>query len=731
MASALDSLALTPAPGNPPAPRFTFTVPLLDHEEFILLKQKWRQEVSVTLRVLERVHALHREPNFVAAVQTLASSYRHLGGFAASSLLRKYGRYVRSGGDWRTLVKGYKAPLKQPEAFAEFVRGLFEQHQGSIQAAIDELRDIVWPSGAEVPGYGTWQDWFRATYPHLEVPAKFPRLYPPGFSPRNLRRLGPTRAERALATKGIAAAHAHLPKIVRDTSGLRPMELITIDDFQLDVMCKFSGDLERGLRPQIAYVGGLMAMCVGTRKHLAHALGAMAERQETMPDGTVKKVRSYVKQIDVQGLLYSVFRDNGLPKDYDCTILCENKTATITTAMELMLQTVFGGRIRVKRTSLIEHKTLTNGFIERGGAPYEKGWLESDFHYLWPRVARLPGYKGANERLDAPGDLAEKLKLAARFLGQGKGKLNLPPELIEELPLPFASEAELTVAFATILDRAERRTQHRFLGFDNVTEFRWPNPALPAPEGIDPVGLNSFRALALLSQPQQALMLPIERKESTLERWERLSTLHPRLRIAPSALALFLLTPNEARWLNHAATFTRDKVGYSYVDIDGVLPPDLAEGTPLLVYVDFTAPAAAKVCRKDGTPLGTLHLLGGNPRGADITNDAAVAEARAQRAQIVNRVLARVRARPLHAATNAQLAADAERREQLVAAYQAETASLPAAEALALELAAARTQAGEQQAAARIDQAAILARRAAAATAELSTAPAANAGEWA
>jgi hypothetical protein len=732
MPTALDALALTPAAGvaGTLAQPLSFTVPLLDNDEFTLLKAKRRHEVTVTLRVLERMHALRAEPRFVNAVQTLAAGYQHLGGFSAPSLFRKYAAYVASRGNWRSLVKGYKAPSKQPAAFTEFVRGLIEQNRGCAKAALEMLREEIWPSGAEVPGYGTWQDFFRTHWPHLEVPARFPRVWPVGWSVRNLSRYGPTKAEAKLFSGGIAAAHGNLPKIVRDTSPLRPLELIAIDDFELDVMCKFSGDRERALAPQIAYVGGLMAMCVGTRKHLATLFGPMVEREARQADGTVKRKRDHVKQIDVQALLYTVFREHGLP-DYDVTILCENRAATITPAMELMLQTVFGGRIHVKRTSLIEHKTLTNGFVESGGTPWEKGWIESDFHYLWNRVKRLPGYKGSNERLNAPGDLPGMLKHCAKFLGQGEHKLNLPEEIVAELPLPFMNEDHLRAAFDFIVLRAEERTNHRFLGFDNVTDFRWPHPALPAPDGIDPAGPNSFRALALLTREQQALMIPEERKESSRERWERLSLLHPRARVSNAALALFLLAPNKAKWRNHAVTFAVNKVGYSYVDVDGVLPPDLAEGTELLAYVDFNEPGAAVVCTLDGTQLGVLRMLGGSPRGADITDPEAVAQARAQRAEIVNRVLARVRARPLHQASNAQLGADKARCEEIVAAYQAETAQLPLAEQLAAAIGEKRALAQQEAKAVHaVDPAALLARRAAAATAEHSTVPAADSGDW-
>jgi len=528
-------------------------------------------------------------------------------------------------------------------------------------------------------------DFFARNYPTQPMPTAFPRIWPQGWSERNLRHYGPSRAERAVYGQGAAAAHAFLPTITRDTSKLRPMERIVIDDFQLDVMCKFNGDPERGLKPQIAYVAGLLAMDVGSRKKLGRALGPMIEREEKLPDGSIKVIRCNLTAQSVQGLLYEVFRTHGLPIDYDVTIICENATAAIKPELELMLSTIYEGRIRVQRTSLINHKTLANGFVESGGTPWEKGWIESEFNYLWNQLCDLPGYKGSNARLNAPGDHADKLKWVAKFFGQGEKRLNLPPEIIDELRLPFRSLAEVEGAFDFVIMRSELRTKHRFNGFETISDFRWTHPELPAPKGIDAHGPNDFRSLALLTHEQQKLMLPVDRKECARERWERLSAQFPRQALSPRALALFLLTPKKATYRKHCVGFTHEKQGYSYVDDEGVLPA-MEEGTELLAYVDLNAPACATITRMDGKALGVLRMLGNTARGVDITDPVAMAEARARRAVIVNRVLAGVRNRPLHQATDAALKADREHTEAVVAAYERETASMSVAEKIATSM---------------------------------------------
>jgi hypothetical protein len=64
-------------------------------------------------------------------------------------------------------------------------------------------------------------------------------------------------------------------------------------------------------------------------------------------------------------------------------------------------------------------------------------------------------------------------------------------------------------------------------------------------------------------------------------------------------------------------------------------------------------------------------------------------------------VLAKVRARPLHQATNAQLLADRARNAELVAAYQAETAQLPVADKVGLAMGEHAARAQQQAKAAR------------------------------
>lgn len=671
----------TPDPQRGPL----FAVPVLDQDELLtnVTKASRREELTLTLKVLQRIHAHRDRRDFVATTDEIASGYRHRKGFSGPSLRRKYYAYRDANWDWRALVKNYKAPTAQPTEFIEFLKGLIEANPRSATAAINGLLDEIWPSGAHVPGYGTWQDWFAKTHPLQPVPKHFPRVYPEGWTVGNLRsRYAPTKAQRAIFSQGFHAAHRYLPVVKRDPSKLRPMEWIVIDDFELDTQVFHPGDRDRKIKPGVYYVAGLMAMCVGTRKKLSWEIGPRHDREEKQRDGTVKKIRSGLTAADVQALLYRLFSEHGLP-DYQVTLICENATASISAELELMLTTAFEGRIKVDRTAVIRHKTLANGFIEKGGAPWEKGWIESEFNYLWNQMAGGLGYKGSNERLNAPGHLAEARRYALKFcsVGDRPSDLNLPPEILAELDVPFPSPEELETTFAFVVARSELRTKHRIQGFDSVTEFHWPR-SLPAPDGIDPDGPNAFVSLALVSPAERTLIkFQKPRKESPLERWERLNLDHPRQTLSHQALSILLLTPKRATYKNNAASFTHRDDGYTYLDDDGILL-GIAEGTKILLYIDFDRPQTCLATKENGEPLGALKMLGASTRGVDITDPDAMAEARDRRRKLVQRTLDEVQAR--HLDENTHLANAKRHNDELVKNYRASTAAMPVAERIAM-----------------------------------------------
>lgn len=631
------------------------SVPPDDLEEFMQISEPRRVEVLVALRIIERLKAEIPARGKMAALRFVAASSQHqMRGLSAVSLDRKLKAYEAGG--WRALVKGYRGPNAQPKEFVEEVRRVAELNHRSQGEAFRQLRER-WERGEAIPGYGTWVDYWQQQRPFESVPTRWPRgFYPAGWSIDNLRRYGPSKGTRALVQRGFAAAKRHFPSVQRDPSQLRPLELIVIDDFELDSLCVFPGDREH--RPQIAPIAGLLAMDVGTRRKLHWGLGPRLEREEKQPDGTIRKIRSGIRRVDVQMLLHDIFAKYGLP-DYTCTILVENATASISAELELALTTLFDGRVKVERTGLIHNRTLTNGFTERGGKPWQKGWIESLFNHLWNVLGSQKGYKGSNARLNGPASIEDAKRYTARLIGQGEGKLNLPPEAIAEMALPFPSPDEAERAFAWAISISDSRTDHKYLGFDRVTEYLIEGGEEPLP----------FAALAQYSKDSQMLAEPVERMESPAERWQRLQASVEFRPVPSSVLALLLLTPKKAEYKDHRITFVHDRVGYTYVDRTGQILADVSEGTELLCYLNQRDPEMLHVATVQGAYVGALERLGGRTGMVDIRDKAALAEAGEVQATIVNRAVAEIRGR--HAGADAQLAADRLHNEAVVAKYQA------------------------------------------------------------
>jgi hypothetical protein len=662
----------------------SFAVPFDQVTEFAGLPEARRNEIHYTLRILERLHVRIGEIGKMAALAEITATHQHaMRGLSVPSLNRKYTAYLAGG--WRALVKGYKAPSKQPDQFVQEVRRRAELNHRSMSEAFQQLRD-EWAAGASIPGYGTWVDYYMRKFPERPMPKVWPRgFFPAGWSIDNLLRYAPAKGARVLAQRGIAAAKKHFPSLKRDPSQLRPLELITIDDFELDALCVFPGDQARGLKPQIGRMAGLLAICVATRKKLVWGIGQRLEREEPQADGTIRTVRTGIARVDVQLLLHQLFERFGLP-DYQVTLLVENASAAIAPELQLCLETLFEGRVKIERTGLIDHKTLTNGFTERGGKPWEKGWIESTFNQLWNTLGAMKGYKGSNQRLNAPASLDDALRYTKLLIGQGERALNLPPEAIAKLRLPFMSPAEAEEAFAWAISVNETRDNHNYIGFTRVTEFLLA-------DGSAPVG---FADLALLPPEAQQAVVPVERMETVAERWST-QLAHVTLTPIPApVLALLLLTPKRVAYRNHSITFVHAKQGFTYVDASGKILAGLSDGTEFLAYFDAAHPQHLQLAGMDGRYVGQLTRLGGARGAIDIRDKAALKEAAALQAEIINRTIGEVKDR--HADQRAEAIADREFNAQVVAAHQIDTAGLSAAERIGLAAGQAAQATAEKQA---------------------------------
>lgn len=606
-------------------PHVAAIIPLAHHEEFhngTTPEQKIR--VGLLLRIFDEMRSAPE--GIVAAAHRLALLHRGERGLSAGNLKALYYAF-RSTKDWRVLVHKYRGAPALPKEFVEWFRMRVEQNNRGARSVMQQIK-AEWAAGQAIPGFGTWRDYFAETYPERDVPERYPYgFFPKGWSESNLYERQSSRAERMLKRRGFAAMKRYLPHVQRDLSGLRPLELIVIDDFETDQLVQ-ARDPETG-RVEITTCTGLLAIDAATRRRLALGLKPRFKRD----DGR----RIAITRADVQQLLYAVVSEHGLPADYGVTILCENSAAAITPDFELALETLLG--IQVARTGLLAEKSLRNGFVERGGKPWEKPWIESTFNLLHNMAGALPGQKGASYQLK-PGDLEAKLLYAEKLLAiEG-----LAPEVVDQLRTPFWTDGQLLAAYERIFDAMERRTQHSLQGFAEVTEYLLP-------DGSEVVSAESPR-LRALSRDEILALTPKPRHESPLERWERLIGDVRRVRVAPLVLACLLLTPKRVVLKNHKITFEHGGRGFTFSDAESRIL-DLPEGTELLGYFDAQRPDALWLADLKGKPLGKLARRG----AIDIRDRAALAIEQTEIERIIARCVTQpVRAR--HAAEDAALAAD-------------------------------------------------------------------------
>lgn len=609
-------------------------IPFAQHGDWLALGNEERERVKELLEVMVQVKADARGVTAALKAHALANAGRK--GWSFHNLRTQFYGWVSSSCDWRSLARQYSHESNLPVEFVAHLRTLCLQEHRSRKQAIEKIRN-AWREGKAVPGYGTWREWFANEWPDRDVPRAFAGDYPKGWSTANLYLHMPPPAQQNLATRGYAAAHGQIPHLIRDTSKLRPLEMIVFDDFECDTLAIYDRRVVR--------VRGVLAIDVATRRKLAVGFKPL------LTDDEGKK--RAITRADVQFLIKSIFVRYGVPGDYPVTLLVENAAAAIGEGLEAALDMFFHGQVRVQRTNMLEHRTLTNGFVERGGKPWEKGWIESAFNLMHNLAAHLPAQKGARYDL-APATTAGRVAYCELMLERDPKKgLGLTDAQIAELRLPVENFDALVSAYESIFDVMDRRTEHKLLGFGSVNEWsRGPGDAW-----------HPFAEIAALPQAEQLQVEIRERMESPLERWGKLAQRCQFVKVPDFFIALLAFTPKKVEIRNRKVVFAQAGRDYVYLDTEGCFKGRI-EGEKLLGYFDETAPGKLFVTDLKGRAVGVLR----HNAPANIKDPEAIGEAIALVQEFFHgQVQAPVR--EALAAVDAQLATDRAHNDALVARW--------------------------------------------------------------
>lgn len=455
------------------------------------------------------------------------------GGQKTDSTGKRTGEFYRAH-DWRIFVSNWNNgdvdAVLTNKPFCTYVTQLFAdttRKDATGNAVFERLLDI-WYQGDDIPGFGNIREWCaQHGRPVPDGNIRRAADTPKGWSARNISRILPqSTAKRIYIQRGEHAAHSHWgDQLLRDRGKLMPFQLITFDDvrFDIQVMMPINGHKAQTVFPQ-----AIFALDVATGLILAKGvMGAYTREIDT--DGGRKGSKRAFQQADMRWLVTSILERYGLPKDWQVKMLLENASASLSVTDMRMFHELTG--IEFENTGLVRRKLFQSGFIEQGGMPWQKGWIESFFRLLHCRINHLEGTMGRRYDL-TPGSMKQTVKYAIQCVHEAQEK-NIP---ISELDLPILTLAE----FHTLLDeyvmRLNFRVNHHLQGFDEVHEhevetgkyLRWDDPmarAIVPPGAMWDTRIEApiERAMRLMKghemtpiHPRQLLPLGMEKREITV-----------------------------------------------------------------------------------------------------------------------------------------------------------------------------------------------------------------------
>ena len=444
---------------------------LPDHDPaFVAIRADAKADLARKLGCLAEIH---RSQNKTGTARSLAARYAGMRGYSSARLLALYYEYTVSGTakypamDWRICLDKAMAGKAfwdtqaeaLPQEFLNFVKSL---RGGNKKAWAPAWRQLLryWESGCDdkgkriqIPGYGTWQTWWAKTHVGQPLPAVVP--LPPGWSEDNLgKRTRPTKAQRKAQVQGLAAARKELLTILTTTADLLFLQEVQFDDVRTDWRVIDPGT------GQVCDLWLLVAMDRASRV----VLGFWMRPAITRADGSQEHFRLQ----DMKLFVGWVLERYGLPRDYVCTWVIENGTATLSDACAAALGGLFGDRVKVRFTRMLGGVSGT-GYKERAvGNSKGKASLESSFRLLHNEGGNLPAQMG-NRYEVRPADLVAREKEAVTIWSAFKEN----DADLATAKFPVLTLQKARVELNRIFDRVNRRTNHRLEGFEDIHEWRF------------------------------------------------------------------------------------------------------------------------------------------------------------------------------------------------------------------------------------------------------------------
>lgn len=516
------SLSLSVPQNLPPKP---FGIAAHEQLEFVRLPKKEQVRIIDLLGAFKTIGEFDGKKGDAFAAVAAVNGGRK--GFSIKSLERLYASYIKSGYDWSVLTHKWRGSKPgQPREFKDFIMRLALECRGRtdvIGGVCDRLFHDFWAAGKPVPGYGTFKDFWDASQPDRPYPSKIRAkrpFVPQGWSRGNIQKLlaaaAPRKgAMRLRAAYGELRAHNAESQLRRDMSNLKPLQLVTMDDVELDIQVMFKIGPYMRLRTAQAIV----AMDVASRMIIGWGVRPILVDKDLpyVPEGSGK----LLTRKDVNAVLLSAILRYGLPANYPMRLLLENNSARLNRLDEDMLMTMLPGRFVIENTRMACREFANYGLLDKHGFPFQKGWLESSFNPLHIRLCHLPG--ATAPRFDDRHSVHEKIVEYCESLEKRAEAKGID---MSRLKFPALTEEEFFLVFERIVNIFNNRTNHKLQGFRTVYECLLPNGEFCRRENLPPA----------LSAEELAELNFEARPESPFERWARLRAQNEFTRVETPAL---------------------------------------------------------------------------------------------------------------------------------------------------------------------------------------------------
>lgn len=424
----------------------TSRIPSHDLREYHALSTRNQDRVR---KMLEAVSIIEAEPVRMVGYQLASAYLAGMKGASVQSLRVNYGRYIKSGRDWREFIDGaleWKPSQRMPVAFLEEVQRRANDNKRSIATAI-KLLHAEWVQGVEIPGYGTWRQWWKLQHPRLPLPAQCPG-FPDGWTLRNLRRkLDSSRFRRIAQIQGLSAAQSHKPLVYTTRAGLWVGSHYQFDDLWHDFFVTVPGQGAAG-RPLELFAHDLFSA-----RKFRWGMRIRTEDDNGKAQGLTAKM--------TRMLVASVLACDGY-SPRGTVMMAEHGTAAISEAMEAAMYDGSGGLITVCRSGMqgaAAHDGQYGGISK--GNPRHKASLESSNNLTHNLTAHLPGQTGPN-RDRRPESLGELLRYNEQLLAAAQ---QLPPALSVFIQYPLLTDTQ-AMQVLTALYRVMDEMPHMLEGWE-------------------------------------------------------------------------------------------------------------------------------------------------------------------------------------------------------------------------------------------------------------------------